>query len=146
VTQFLWIPGKLPSLNEIIDARRRVWRVKGKPAGDAYTKLKAAWSQRIGLYASQQRFRRVDFAAFSYLCVEGDRRTDPSNRIAGAMKLIEDALQEAKLLAGDGWANVLAIETHWMLGEPVGVMVGCGEVAPTLVELTERWRKEGRAA
>jgi hypothetical protein len=145
VTQFLWIPGPLPSLNDIIDARRRIFRVKGKPAGDAYTKLKAAWTTRIRLRALAQRFRPVQFGAFSYLCVERDRKRDPSNVVAGAVKLIEDALQAAELLPNDGWAQVTAIAPFWDVGDPAGVLVAVGEVALSKAALVQRWEM-GRAA
>lgn len=140
MTQFLWIPGKLPGLNEIIRERGRTFG-KGRKRSDGYAKLKLAWADRIKAHARAQRFRPVDFAAFSYLFVEAERRRDPSNVIAGGMKLIEDALQEAELLAGDGWANVTAIAPFWALGDPPGVLVACGESVLTKAELVARFQK-----
>jgi hypothetical protein len=129
VTQALWIPGPLPGLNEVLDARGVVMRNRagGTRRFDGYAKLKRAWATKIGLYAREQQFTRVEFAAFSYLFVESSRRRDPSNIIAGGVKLLEDSLQEAGLLAGDGWANVTAIAPYWVLGVEPGVLVVCGE-------------------
>jgi hypothetical protein len=133
VTQFLWIPGRIPGLNDILRAKRRLFG-KGKNKADGYSQLKAAWGQRIKLYALAQRIKPIDRAAFSYLFVEQDRRRDPSNLLT-SIKLAEDGLQEAGLLPNDGWSNVLGIELHWMVGSPIGVMVGCGETAPGRDEL-----------
>ncbi len=133
----LWVPGKFPSLNEIIDAKRTVFTGTGKRRPDGYSKLKKAWTQTIRIHALQQRFQRVTTAAhFTYLCVEEDKRRDPSNVLAGAIKLLEDALQEAGLIDGDGWAHVRSIRSHWVVGEPVGVMLGVDtefEIAPSIL-------------
>jgi hypothetical protein len=85
------------------------------------------------------------FGAFSYLCVERDRKRDPSNVVAGAIKLIEDALQAAELLPNDGWAQVTAIAPFWDVGDPPGVLVAVGEVALSKAALVQRWEM-GRAA
>jgi hypothetical protein len=147
VTQFLWVPGKLPGLNDILDDKGVVFKHRGASPKrfDRYAKRKSAWAEKIRLLALQQRFARVDFGAFTYLFVEAERRRDPSNVIAGGVKLIEDALQEAELLAGDGWANVTAIAPFWMIGNPPGVLVAVGETALARAELVARW-EQGKAA
>lgn len=136
-TQVLWIPERMPGLNEVLDARGIVMRNRGGGTRrfDGYAKLKNAWAQKIALHARSQGFKRVTFGAFSYLFVEGDRRRDPSNIIAGGLKLIEDALQDAGLLAGDGWANVTAIAPYWVVGVEPGVLVACGETVLSKVQL-----------
>lgn len=118
VRQDLWIPGPLPGLNEILDARGIVMKTKDGVARrhDGYSKMKRTWSERIALYARQQGFATVTGAAhFWYNIAEPNRRRDPSNFVAGAVKLIEDALQDAGLLKNDGWEHVLSIKTEWRL-------------------------------
>ena len=39
----------------------------------------------------------------SYTFYEADKRRDPSNIVAFAVKVIEDALQDCKVLKNDGW-------------------------------------------
>ncbi len=136
-SQFLWIPGKLPGLNEVIDAAHKVYGY-GKARSSEYRKMKRAWGERVQVYARQQGFRPVESACFVYLCVETARTRDPSNVVAGAMKLIEDGLQDAELLTNDGWKNILSLQVFWTLGPEPGVMVACGVPAPSLGELRER--------
>ncbi len=146
--QYLWVPGKLPGLNEIIDAKRSVVSGTGKRRPDGYSKLKKQWSQTIRIHALQQRLAPVPEAAhFTYFCVEENKRRDPGNFLAGAQKLIEDALQEANVLEGDGWKHVLSITSHWIVGQPNGVMVGIGTdqiVSPA--ELADRHARLRKSA
>lgn len=39
----------------------------------------------------------------NYIFYEADKRRDPSNIVAFAVKVIEDALQDCKVLKNDGW-------------------------------------------
>ena len=110
--QSLFIPGRMPGLNEIIEAagtRKGKW--------NAYMTLKSKWGDVIAAHARIQRFAEVKDGHFTYLFEEPDRRRDPSNVIAGGVKLIEDALQEAGLLANDGWGEVLSIRPYFTVGE-----------------------------
>lgn len=122
-TQELWIPGPLPGLNELLDARMRTGLAKGGKRWNAYSKLKKAWGARIGLQARSQGFRPVRSGQFEYVIHEPNKRRDPSNIVGGAVKLIEDGLQEAKLLEGDGWKNVLSYRLEWEVSDKPGVMV-----------------------
>lgn len=132
-SQFLWIPGPLPGLNEIIDAAHRVYG-SGKARSSEYRKMKRSWGERIEAHARAQRFQPVESGSFAYLCVEPARNRDPSNFTAGAMKLIEDGLQSAKLLRNDGWKNVLALEVHWTTMAGVsGVLLGVTPCSSSLV-------------
>ncbi len=141
VKQYLWIPGPIPGLNQIIDAAHTVYG-HGKSRSSEYRKMKRAWGERVEAYARNQRFQPVESGSFSYLCIEKARTRDPSNVAGGAMKLIEDGLQDAELLANDGWKNILALELHWATGDTPGVVLGvtpCTAAsvapAPTLAEL-----------
>lgn len=115
VIQRLWVPGAVPSLNDLIAARGVSQRVAGTHKRvDRYTKLKAMWEQRVALCARTQRLPQIEPSYFTYLFREEHRRRDPSNFIAAGMKLIEDGLQKAGLLSNDGWAHVLGVAAYWM--------------------------------
>ena len=103
----LWIPGRLPGLNELIEARMQRGKglsTKGK-RWSQYSDIKRQCEERIALCARSQRFA-PNGKHFNYLFVEGSQRRDPSNISAGAVKMVEDGLQKAKLLDGDGWKHV----------------------------------------
>lgn len=121
--QELWIPGPLPGLNELLDARMRTGLTKNGKRWNAYSKLKKQWDQRVGMHARSQGFRPVRSAQFEYVVREPNRRRDPSNIVSGAVKLIEDGLQEAGLLEGDGWKNVLSYRSSWEISDEPGVLV-----------------------
>lgn len=75
------------------------------PRGVVYNNLKKQVHERVALCAGSQKFE-VRGSHFNYLLVEGDMRRDPSNAAGAAIKMIEDGLQRAKLLANDGWQQV----------------------------------------
>lgn len=107
--QTLWVPGPLPGLNEIIAAKGENW-------GRGYSKwneMKRLWNGRVAVMARNQKIQAIESAVFHYTFVEPNRRRDPSNVMGGAIKIIEDGLQHAGLLAGDGWKNVLGIVPKW---------------------------------
>lgn len=123
MAQFLWIPWRLPKLNELLDARIRVYTPKGgKSRGgatrkhmaslpNAYTVMKREWEGIIWTHARNRGFCVAPGCwDFTYLFVEPDARFDPSNISSAAVKFIEDALQGTKLrpalMDGDGWGTV----------------------------------------
>lgn len=110
----LWIPGPLPGLNDLIDARM-VQGGAGRHGKrwNAYSDLKAKWEMRIYTYVTQQRFPRLDGAFYyAYVIREPNKRRDPSNVIAGAVKIIEDGLKGTLKRAQDGWKHVAGIEPY----------------------------------
>ncbi len=107
--QRLWVPGPLPGLNEILNAKGNTYRRDRSQ----WTGLKQKWCGLVALYASQQRIQPIKAAWFRYSVKEPNRKRDPSNVICGAIKIIEDGLQKAKLLKNDGWENVLGIVPAW---------------------------------
>ena len=113
----LWIPGVLPGLNEIIEARRIT---RGR--WNKYTDMKRAIGEEIQLLARAQKFGPItEPAYYTYLHLEKDRRRDPSNFTAGGQKLIEDGLQggvgRTAYIPGDGWKHVLGSQHHWRVDE-----------------------------
>lgn len=95
----LTIPGRLPGLNEYINAERTN---RHKAA-----KLKRDTQKRIALEIRSQ-LRGVRFSGpvfMAYAWIEPDRRRDKDN-IAFARKFIQDALVHCGVLQNDGWADV----------------------------------------
>lgn len=124
--QHLWVPGVFPNLNELIDARTQLGaRAPGtfKRHSD-YSDLKRDWAHRVVLCARSQRIKPVPAAYFTYLLYEPNKRRNPSNVAAAVVKIIEDALQAAGIIANDGWREVLGFSSYWELdkGDP-GVAV-----------------------
>lgn len=128
----LWIPGPMPGLNEIITAKGVVSlkRGRGGKRWDAYAEMKSQWGQKVALFARQASFGRLaGLNEFFYEIREPNKRRDPSNFVAGTVKIVEDALQEAGLLENDGWKQVAGIHTTWTVDEKrPGVMLMVREV------------------
>ena len=138
-----FVPGKVPSLNELLDARgRSAPRVasiimrrlpkKGKAPGirhDAYNDIKQDWKQRT-IDAIGVPFVRVQQCFFAYLVVEDSRKRDPSNVCSSAIKFIEDGIVEAGVMSNDGWDNILGIRVHWVhrKGRRPGIYVVMSDV------------------
>lgn len=113
--QRLWVPGCVPSLNELFAARGQIRRVAGKTTRvDGYNELKRMWEQRVVLCARTQRLQPIGSAFFTYLFREPDERRDPSNFMASGIKIVEDGLRKSKLLTNDGWKHVLGIAPYWV--------------------------------
>jgi hypothetical protein len=133
-----FVPGKVPSLNDLLEARGAVAPVirsiimrrkpsKAKSRGhrfDLYNDIKQDWKQRT-VDALGTPFVRVHSAYFGYLVVEETLKRDPSNICSAAVKFIEDGLVEAGVIPNDGWDNVLGIRVHWVhrKGRDPGVYV-----------------------
>lgn len=93
------IPGRLPGLNEYINAERRN---KYKAA-----QMKRDAEQRI-IMAAKTQLRGVRFnvpVIMHYTWVEPNRRRDKDN-ITFAKKFVQDALVKAKVLKNDGWGEI----------------------------------------
>lgn len=102
MTAELWIPHKMPGLNELIAA------AKGSGGrGLAYSRLKRQWGETIRNLAAEKglpRFTKPVLLSFSWY--EANKRRDPDNVAAGGRKLILDGLVAAGVLPGDGWRYV----------------------------------------
>lgn len=133
-----WIPGKVPSLNDLLEARGAVAPTirsiimrrkpgKAKSRGhrfDLYNDIKQDWKMRT-IAAIGAPFVRVPRAYFGYLIVEETTKRDPSNICSAAVKFIEDGLVEAGVIPNDGWEQVLGIRVAWVhrKGREPGVYV-----------------------
>lgn len=118
----LWIPGKLPGMNDLIGAAKGFG---GR--GYGYSKLKRQWTDTIILLAKAAKLQPVKRARLGFLWVEESRRRDPDNIAAGGRKLILDGLVKAGVLPGDGWAVVESWADTFALGAFAGVEVSIVE-------------------
>lgn len=98
----LWIPGRLPGLNEIVESAKGFG---GR--GFGYSKLKRQHTERMTLLARAAKVKRFDVpVVLTFKWVEPNRRRDRDN-VAAAKKLILDALVKAGVIASDGWHHVI---------------------------------------
>jgi len=95
------IPGRLPGLNEIIDAAKQ-----GKGKYQPYAMMKEHYTTMIGWLAKKlPNFEKVALIITWY---EPDRRRDPDNIMAG-QKFILDALVHAGVIPNDSQKYVRGI-------------------------------------
>jgi Holliday junction resolvase RusA-like endonuclease len=120
MTQTLFIPGPLPGMNEIIDAKARSSMTVGRGGKrwDAYSDMKRAVGAKVMMLARASGFKKITTpAVFLFEVREPNKRRDPDNFCSGAEKMIFDALQEAGLLENDGWKQVKAISRTWSVSK-----------------------------
>lgn len=129
-----WFPGKVFSLNELIDFKasvspmKKTWLVhKGKQPGtfrfNQYNKVKQDWKQKVVNVVRETGFVPVESCHFSYLVVEQTRKRDPDNICSSAIKFISDGLVDAGVIPNDGWKNVMGISNYWRQGKKPGVFL-----------------------
>jgi hypothetical protein len=121
--QTLWIPDRLPGLNEVIAA------AKGRGGrGHAYAKMKRDLGEFVWANAKAARLRPVRRARLHFLWVEKDRRRDPDNVSSAGRKFILDGLVKAGVLPGDGWAAIESWSDTFTVDAKHGVAVTILEV------------------
>jgi hypothetical protein len=120
-----FIPGKVPSMNELLSSKVNTgqnikvpWLLgkklkKQNFAWSKYNDIKKEWTNKVLKFKDGLVF--ADSAYFSYVMFEESMRRDPSNIAASAIKFIEDGLMKAKIIPNDGWQNVLGINSYWVL-------------------------------
>lgn len=118
----LFIPGRLPGLNEIIAARAARWK-------GTYSQTKREWTEVIGALAQAARLPTFERGVYvSFVLREPNRKRDPDNALAGAAKFVLDALVKARVLKNDGWRGILGISYRWELNRDApGVLVRLSE-------------------
>jgi hypothetical protein len=120
-----WIPGKIPSFNELVDWKSigkkptsGIILMRGKKKGsyqfNRYNEVKQNWKAKTCSEVIEQGFQVVLSSYFTYLFVEKTRKRDPSNFCAAGIKFVEDGLILAGCMPNDGWDNVLGISQFWM--------------------------------
>lgn len=111
----LWIPGKMPNLNDIITAKLHVFvppALRGQPfmpskLPNEYNNLKKRWHAIIDRLCTEQDFDCPPCGYFNFVCVEENKRRDKDGVGAGAQKFIQDALVARGSLINDGWKSIL---------------------------------------
>lgn len=107
----LVIHGRLPGLNEYIDAERRNRYHGAKLKAEAEKWIAAEiFSQLRGIHIPSP-------VRILYRWYEPNRRRDKSNVCAYGRKVIEDALVRAGVLDNDGWNDIDAFEDRFYLDE-----------------------------
>ena len=98
--KILVIHGKLPGLNELIDAERR-----HRQAG---AKLKRDAERIVRMYIRQQLrgYKPKTPVTLYYYYYEPNRRRDLDNIAGFAHKVIQDSLVKEGILANDGWNHI----------------------------------------
>ena len=98
--KILVIHGKLPGLNELIDAERR-----HRQAG---AKLKRDVERIVRMYIRQQfrGYKPKTPVTLYYYYYEPNRRRDLDNIAGFAHKVIQDSLVKEGILANDGWEHI----------------------------------------
>lgn len=96
----LIIHGRLPGLNEYIDAERRNRYLGAKVKAEAESVIRAEIAAQLRHVRIRQPVRML------YRWFESSRRRDKSNVCAYGRKVIEDALVGAGVLANDGWGEI----------------------------------------
>ena len=102
--QKLWIEGRFPGLNDILEAAHKRQRI-GTLVVPRYVAMKRNYTEIVIMTAKAQAIRPVERAFFVFRWVEKDRRRDLDN-IAAARKFVLDGLVEAGVLKTDGWNHV----------------------------------------
>lgn len=120
MVQELWIPGPMPSLNQLIGGKVRD-RIR----------LKRQWIDVVVACAMLRRLRPMGAVLMHYQFYErrGGQGRDPLNILAGAAKIIEDAFVQARVLVDDN-QNVVK-------GISMGPIVHRPEKAGVLVQLSQ---------
>lgn len=104
----LWIPSRLPGLNELLNAKGTV-----RGAWNGYNEQKCMWYGRVKLLCLARGIGIQPPGFLTMLYLEKDRRRDPDNVVAGGTKLLLDSLVGAGVLRGDGWDDNLGFIGFW---------------------------------
>lgn len=107
VTQSLFIPGRLPGLNELMRSAR-AGRMQSARERKAVLLRVTRAVQAAGL-------QRIGRAHVSFSWHEANRRRDLDNIAAGGAKVVLDALVAAKVLPDDGWDEVVGLAHHFLV-------------------------------
>jgi hypothetical protein len=115
-TQVLWVPGPLPSLNQLLAGR-------SGGAHNPYAAIKKKWTADIAILAKAAKLRPMTAARLRFVWHEKHKRRNPDNFVAGGRKLVLDGLVTAGVLPNDGWAEIVGFVDLWLVSATPGVMV-----------------------
>lgn len=105
MTRTLTIPGRLPGLNDMIDAAR----------GNRYAsaKMKKEYTEMVAWCAKAARLPRMERVDLVVTWHEPNKRRDKDNIMAGGLKMILDGLVVAGVIKNDGWSEIGSINNHF---------------------------------
>lgn len=107
----LWIPGRLPNLNDAL-AAARAWK------GRKYGEMKRRVTAEIAAMAISGGLRpRPDGAHVSLVFVESNMRRDPDNVAGMGAKFILDGLKQAGIIPNDGWKHIKSLNLSWSVSK-----------------------------
>lgn len=133
------VRGKFPTLNDLL-------RQHGA-SPHVYNATKKRCQNAVASAVRQYKLPAFRTASLKYELLERNKRRDPSNVAAAAVKFIEDALVSMAVLPGDGWNVIQGIQVEWSLESFQGVYVTIeGEVCDEPRErIFKRKLEEARA-
>lgn len=101
------IPGRLPNLNDAVNAARSNHYHEAK--------LRDKWETYIGWYLKKDlgNWKAKEPVILHYHFFEENKRRDKDNVAGYAMKLIQDALKNNGYLTGDGWNQIENFDFRW---------------------------------
>lgn len=102
--QGFFIVGRLPGLNELLEARSSKRRFGAK--GNVYASMKKQYGDSIYWQAYKAALCHMAQVRITFTWIETDRMRDPDNIAAGGRKIILDALVKAGVLDDDGWKQI----------------------------------------
>jgi hypothetical protein len=127
--QTFFVPGPLPGMNELIDARMLRSRTRSKRGKlwNAYTKLKREWEAMIVACIKQAGVQPVKSSIYLiYTFIEENKRRDKSNVAAAGIKLVEDSLVIAGIIPNDGWKWIENWHCRFMVRKGKNQKAGVG--------------------
>ena len=99
------IPGRLPGLNELIDAKSYKAKMRIKAAGKRQVQSAVFTARPVVKPFTEP-------VCVSIRCFEPNAKRDPDNVTGGANKIILDALQEIKVIANDNQKHIPRLKSE----------------------------------
>ena len=132
IRQEFFIPGPLPSMNEIINASSTAFK-NGIRFGSKYTKMKRDWDKKISEIILSSDIDPVGQFRLELDWAEKSRRKDPDN-VAVGIKFILDSMVKCKVIVNDTWRYNLGWTNTFRISPTPGVNVAVlskGTTSPT---------------
>lgn len=118
----LIIPGRLPSLNDIIRLSK-----DGRRNYQPYAIVKSQYERLIRCECRRQNIRSVKRCNVTITWVCKDRRRDKDNIIAG-QKFLFDSLQKAGVIENDSWKCIGTITHKFEINKDEKIIVELEEI------------------
>lgn len=122
--EFVITHGKLPGMNEMIDAAKKTIRRKARSHSilTMYSIMKKKWINLVSDAVLEAKIQPVDKFFLQLIWTEPSKKRDPDN-IAAFIKFILDGMQKAGVIKNDGWSEVQGWTNGFQVGEARSVKV-----------------------